>query len=94
MQHIAAGRGALVVATTPVITLLAAAWLLKEGMTPLKAVGSALAFAGCLTVIGRGDPVALFRGQVGSGDLLILGCALMWSIYTLIGRLEIGRAHV
>jgi drug/metabolite transporter (DMT)-like permease len=87
MQHIAAGRGALVVATTPVITLLAAAWLLKEGMTPLKAVGSALAFAGCLTVIGRGDPVALFRGQVGSGDLLILGCALMWSIYTLIGRL-------
>ncbi len=87
MQHITAGRGALVVATTPVITLLAAAWLLKEGMTPLKAVGSALAFAGCLTVIGRGDPVALFRGQVGIGDLLIIGCAFMWSIYTLIGRL-------
>jgi drug/metabolite transporter (DMT)-like permease len=87
MQHITAGRGALVVATTPVITLLAAAWLLKEGMTPLKAVGSALAFAGCLTVIGRGDPVALFRGQVGSGDLQIIGCAFMWSIYTLIGRL-------
>lgn len=87
MQQITAGRGALVVATTPVITLLAAAWLLKEGMTTLKALGSALALAGCLTVIGKGDPLALLQGRVGSGDLLIIGCALMWSIYTLIGRL-------
>ncbi|NWG30567.1 MAG: DMT family transporter [Rhodocyclaceae bacterium] len=87
MQHITAGRGALVVATTPVITLLAAAWLLREGMTRLKALGSALALLGCLTVIGRGDPLAPLRGRIGSGDLLILGCALMWSIYTLIGRL-------
>jgi drug/metabolite transporter (DMT)-like permease len=87
MQHITAGRGALVVATTPVITLLAAAWLLKEGMTPVKALGSALALAGCLTVIGKGDPLALLQGRVGIGDLLIVGCAFMWSIYTLIGRL-------
>lgn len=87
MQHITAGRGALVVATTPVITLLAAAWLLKEGMTPLKAIGSVAAFAGCLTVIGRGDPFALLHGRVGVGDLMILGCAFMWSAYTLIGRL-------
>jgi drug/metabolite transporter (DMT)-like permease len=87
MQHITAGRGALVVATTPVITLLAAAWLLKEGMTFLKALGSALALAGCLTVIGKGDPLALLQGRVGIGDLLIVGCAFMWSIYTLIGRL-------
>ncbi len=87
MQHITAGRGALVVAATPVITLLAAAWLLKEGMTPLKALGSAVAFAGCLTVIGRGDPFALLHGRVGLADLMILGCAFMWSIYTLIGRL-------
>jgi drug/metabolite transporter (DMT)-like permease len=87
MQHIAAGRGALVVAITPVITLLAAAWLLREGMNVQKAAGSVLAFFGCLTVIGRGDPLAPFVGRIGTGELLILGCALMWSIYTLIGRL-------
>ncbi len=87
MRHITAGRGALVVATTPVITLLAAAWLLKEGMTVQKALGSTLAFAGCLTVIGKGDPFALLGGKVGIGEVLILGCALMWSIYTLVGRL-------
>jgi drug/metabolite transporter (DMT)-like permease len=87
MQHIAAGRGALVVATTPIITLLAAAWLLKEGMNALKAVGSLLALAGCLTVIGKGDPLALLGGKVGAGETLILGCAVMWAAYTLLGRL-------
>jgi drug/metabolite transporter (DMT)-like permease len=87
MQHIAAGRGALVVAASPIITLLAAAWLLREGMTARKALGSLLALAGCLTVIGKGDPLALLGGKVGAGETLILGCAFMWSAYTLIGRL-------
>lgn len=86
MQHIAAGRGALVVATTPIITLLAAAWLLREGMTALKALGSLLALVGCLTVIGKGDPFALLGGKVGAGETLILGCAVMWAAYTLLGR--------
>ncbi|MDP1526781.1 MAG: DMT family transporter [Rhodocyclaceae bacterium] len=87
MQSMSAGRGALVVALSPVITLLAAAWLLKEGMTPQKMLGSVLAFAGCLTVIGKGDPLAFLEGKVGTGETLILGCAVMWSAYTLIGRL-------
>jgi drug/metabolite transporter (DMT)-like permease len=87
MQHISAGRGALVVATTPVITLLAAAWLLREGMNTAKALGSVLAMIGCLTVIGRGDPLALLGGKVGAGETLILGCAVMWAAYTLLGRL-------
>lgn len=87
MQHISAGRGALVVATTPVMTLLAAAWLLREGMSIAKALGSVLALIGCLTVIGKGDPLALFDGKVGAGETLILGCAVMWAAYTLLGRL-------
>jgi drug/metabolite transporter (DMT)-like permease len=51
-----------------------------------KALGGAVALAGCLTVIGRGSPLAPLTGDVGIGELLILGCAVLWAAYTLIGR--------
>lgn len=86
MQHMSAGRGALVVALNPVVVSLGAWWLLGEAMTPAKAAGSAIALAGCLTVIGHGSPLAPLRGEIGVGELLILGCAFFWAAYTLIGR--------
>jgi drug/metabolite transporter (DMT)-like permease len=46
----------------------------------------AIAMLGCLIVVGRGDPFALLRGEVGLGELLIIGCVIGWTIYTLIGR--------
>ncbi|MCL2523054.1 MAG: DMT family transporter [Betaproteobacteria bacterium] len=85
LQHISAGRGALVVALNPVVILLLA-WLAgKDQMTPKKALGCAIALAGCLTVIGNGDPLSLLRGSVGIGECLIVGCVLCWTAYTFIG---------
>lgn len=86
MQHMAAGRGALVVALNPVVVTVGAWWLLGESMTRLKALGSVVALAGCLTVIGKGSPLAPLTGEVGLGEALILGCAALWAMYTLIGR--------
>lgn len=87
LQRIAAGRGALVVALNPVIVVLAA-WLFgHERMTRRKAFGCAVALAGCLTVIGNGNPLALLQGSIGSGELLIVGCVVTWTAYTFIGRL-------
>lgn len=86
LQRLAAGQAALVVALNPVIVTLAAAWLAHEHLTPRKAAGSAVALVGCLTVIGHGSPLAPFGGEVGAGELLILGCAVLWAAYTLIGR--------
>lgn len=85
LQHISAGRGALVVALNPVVIVLLA-WLTgKERMNPRKALGSLLALAGCLTVIGNGEPLALLQGSVGLGEWLILGCVASWTAYTFIG---------
>lgn len=85
LQRIPAGRGALVVALNPVVIVLLA-WLLgKERMNRRKALGSAIALAGCLTVIGNGDPLALLQGTVGLGEWLIIGCVLSWTAYTFIG---------
>jgi drug/metabolite transporter (DMT)-like permease len=91
LQHIPAGRGALVVALNPVVIVLIA-WLAgKESMNPRKALGSAIALAGCLTVIGNGDPLALLQGEVGVGEWLILGCVASWAAYTFIGWRATGR---
>ena len=86
LKHITAGRGALVVALNPVVVALAAWFLGQERMTPAKGAGVAIALAGCLTVIGNGDPFALVHGAVGIGEWLIIGCVLCWTAYTFIGR--------
>lgn len=91
LQRIPAGRGALVVALNPAVIVITA-WLIgKERMTPRKAAGSLIALAGCLTVIGNGDPLALFQGTVGLGEWLIVGCVLSWTAYTFIGWQATGR---
>ncbi len=86
LQRLAAGQAALVVALNPVMITLAAALWSGERLTPAKAAGSAIALIGCLTVIGHGSPLAPLTGDVGIGELLIVGCAVFWAAYTLIGR--------
>jgi drug/metabolite transporter (DMT)-like permease len=86
LKHISAGRGALVVALNPVVVALAAWFLGQERITPLKLAGVAIAMLGCLTVIGKGNPLALLHGSVGIGEWLIIGCVLCWTAYTFIGR--------
>lgn len=91
LQHIPAGRGALVVALNPVVIVLLAWAIGKEGMDRRKALGCAVALAGCLTVIGNGDPLALLQGTVGIGEWLIVGCVACWTAYTFIGWQATGR---
>ena len=86
IRLIEAGRGALVVALTPVVIAAADALLFGARMTPRKALGIALAMTGCLSIVTRGDLPALFTGEVGLGEWLILGCVVMWTTYTFIGR--------
>jgi len=86
LKYITAGRGALVVALNPILVALAAWFLGQERMRPLKLAGIGIATAGCLTVIGNGNPLALLHGEIGIGEWLILGCALCWTLYTFIGR--------
>jgi drug/metabolite transporter (DMT)-like permease len=86
LTMIEAGRGALVVALTPAV-VAAGDWLLFGApMSPAKAVGIALAMFGCLLVVTNGDPRLLLTGQVGLGEWLIIGCSVLWAVYTFVGR--------
>ncbi len=86
LQHVEAGRGALVVAFIPAIIALADWLVFRLPMTPLKALGVSLALFGCLLVVTRGHPARLLMGEVGFGEWLLLGTALAWTAYTLINR--------
>ena len=86
LQMIEAGRGALVVALTPAL-VAAGDWLFfGASMSPLRAAGILLAMFGCLLVISNGDLRLFGSGQIGVGEWLIIGCSMLWAVYTFIGR--------
>ena len=86
LKHIEAGRGALVVALTPAVIALTD-WLLHGAkMSGRKALGIVIAMLGCLLVVTKGDPGALIHGAVGLGEVLIIGCVILWTAYTFYGR--------
>jgi drug/metabolite transporter (DMT)-like permease len=82
---IPAGRTALVVALNPVATALAMALVFREPLAAHRWLGIALALAGVWIVVSKGDP-ALLLARVGRGELLMLGGALSWAVYTILQR--------
>ncbi|HSP42050.1 MAG TPA: DMT family transporter, partial [Luteolibacter sp.] len=48
--------------------------------------GILISLLGVWIVISRGNPLALLRGEVRPGDLMILGCVFCWTAYTLLAR--------
>jgi drug/metabolite transporter (DMT)-like permease len=90
LQHVPAGRAALVVTTNPVLTVLLAAWLFGERLNLAIGLGMALAVLGATVVLTHGAPWTLFSGGLGAGELLLLGCVACWSGYTLLGKKLLG----
>ena len=86
LHTVEAGRAAVIIAGNPIFIALFAAILFGERLSMAKGVGILLSVAGAVTVISRGDPLALVRGHVGVGELAILGCVVSWVAYTLLGK--------
>ena len=86
LEKIPASRGSLIVALNPAVTLLAGALLLGEPLTRIRVLGVVVALAGVVLVLGHGNPMDLFRGHAGLGELQIFGAVVSWSAYTLIGK--------
>ncbi|MBN1124366.1 MAG: DMT family transporter [Sedimentisphaerales bacterium] len=81
-----AARASMIVATCPVFIAIGSAVFFNERLNLLKIFGILLSICGATVVISRGDPKSLFLGQIGIGELFILGCVLFWTIYSLTGK--------
>lgn len=84
------GRSALIMYSMPVWFALLAHFGLGERITPIKAAGLALAFAGCAVAI-------LSRPSTGegslTGDLCALGAAWGWALTAFVARRPVMRAE-
>jgi drug/metabolite transporter (DMT)-like permease len=83
LTQITAGDSALIIAVSPVLTALLAGAVGMERLTAPKLGGALVAFAGVAIVVGAGNDLSL--GASIAGDLLTLGSAVLWAIYTVAG---------
>lgn len=86
LQTVPAGRAGLIIALNPVCIMLCAAIALREFLSGLKLAGTALSLVGTGLILTNGDIRLLTNGGIGRGELLLLGCVLSWSIYSLTGK--------
>jgi drug/metabolite transporter (DMT)-like permease len=75
---------ALLYAATPVAIAVVSVRLLHESMSRAQVFGVALALAGVLFVIVKGDIANLLAVRFVAGDLWILAAAVSWTAYSVL----------
>jgi drug/metabolite transporter (DMT)-like permease len=86
LREVPASRAALIVTINPVFTAVLAAWLFNERFNARIGLGMAVATLGASVVLTQGEPWKLLTGDIGRGEVLLLGCVACWVTYTLLGR--------
>jgi len=90
LSRTSVGHSAIVVATSPILILLAACTQGLERLTRRKVLGLTVAFAGAL-VLGAGRGWDL-RSVGAQGDLLTFGAVISVTIFTMLAK-RVARFH-
>jgi len=77
--------------TSPVWTLLLAAWFGGERLRPVQMAGSALCIAGVLLVVQPDDLLGEHVGRQLLGDVLLLLSGMVWALYSVLSKMAIRR---
>jgi len=86
-----AGRASVIVAVNPGLTYLGTVLFFGEKFTGRGLAGFVSALIGVALAITHGRPWTLFSGQIGLGEILIFGCVICWSAYSLLGKVVLER---
>jgi drug/metabolite transporter (DMT)-like permease len=89
LAYVPAARGALVLATMPILTLALAALLGRERLTVRSGIGAAAACAG--VALALGDRTFATGPDVWKGDALMFAAALVGSTYNVLTGLYSSR---
>jgi drug/metabolite transporter (DMT)-like permease len=77
--------------TSPVWTLLLAAWFAGERLRAAQMAGSALSLVGVLLVVQPDDFLGEHVGRQLLGDCLLLLSGMVWALYSVLSKLAIRR---
>jgi drug/metabolite transporter (DMT)-like permease len=86
LKFTTAGNSSLIISTDSLITVLLAVVFLKEKLTWRKGIGIALGFAGAVWVVSDGALGQLLSKGPNAGDLMALGAALSWGVYSVLSK--------
>jgi len=85
LLYTSATHAALIQSATPTLTLVLAAWWLREGITLPAVAGVALSIAGVLLIVSGRTAGAHAPAPV-LGNTLIVGAVAAWSVYTILAK--------
>jgi drug/metabolite transporter (DMT)-like permease len=86
LNYTDATTAGIIMALSPIMTMVLARFVLGEPLGVWKALGALLALAGMVVIVARGDLAALLTLQFNPGELWIVGSALCWALYTVLLR--------
>ena len=86
LNYTDATTAGIIMALSPIMTMVLARFVLGEPLGIWKALGAMLALCGMVVIVARGDLAALMRLQFNPGELWIVGSALCWGLYTVLLR--------
>lgn len=78
-----AGTSSLIIATSPIFTMLLARSIGSDSLTPAKLAGAAISFTGVALVVIGGTGLSI--GDRLVGELMTLIAAFLWGLYTAFG---------
>ena len=82
LVYTTAAKGSLIVGSVPALTAILSVILLHERTSPVRSAGVVASVVG-VAIIVAGDGEPLWQGGSLLGDLLMLGSALTWALYTV-----------
>jgi drug/metabolite transporter (DMT)-like permease len=91
LKLIDASQASIIVSLNPALISILSFLFFQEKLNPVKIFGILLSLLGALIVITKGQLNLLLTGNIGIGELYILGCVICWSTFTIISKLVIQR---
>jgi len=85
-------NASLLINTSVFFIMFLSALFLAEKLSINKILGAAIGFGGVVLLVSGGN-VSLGTGPHVLGDLMILVCALLWSVYSIFGKKIASKYH-